>query len=103
MRCFFYADVLKENILYDNDGARVTPNPIAVYKNTPYNKHYLFIKNAHDFYILISHFFTKPYLTEMFYNEHVSEEVQAFFDAGIAQIENKLDTVRENMIFVEGC
>ena len=102
VRCFFYADAMKENVLYDKETSAVRTNPVQAYKDTPYHKHYLFVQNTFDFYVIIGRFFTKTYLTDILADETVSVEAEGELKKGIEEIYRQIDTAKNNMMLTGG-
>ena len=102
VRCFFFADAMKEAVLYDNDMSDIRLNSVMIYQNTPYHKHYLFVKNTFDFYLIICKFFTVPYLLDILSNETVSAKMKKRFYAGREEVHRQLEMVQENIILAEG-
>lgn len=104
VRCFFYADAVREDILYNNEisSKNVRFNPYTEYKDTQYNKHYLFVKNTYDFYNTICKFFTRKILTDMFQDKTVIKERKEEIDEKVNEIKQQLVKVEENIMFVEG-
>jgi hypothetical protein len=102
VRCFFTADAIKENIKYDQKTTNIRPNPVSMYKDTSYHKHYLFVKNSYDFYAVTHKFFTKAVLSEILTDITTSSAVQKKLEEGIAEVREKLATVTENIMFSEG-
>jgi len=101
VRCFFMADAIKENIKYDEDVSNVRPNPVSMYKDTPYHNHYLFVKNSYDFYDTIQKIFTTPILSDVLNDTSVSDDVAKKLEDGINDIRKSLDAIEENMMFTE--
>ena len=99
VRCFFLADALKENIIYNQDTSNVRPNPVSMYKDTPYHRHYQFVLNSHDFYDTIYGFFTKAVLTDILNDVTVSEAVQKKLEACIDEVKRNLESAVDNIVF----
>ena len=75
VRSFLYADAIKDNLLsgYTADNAEI--KSITVFSNpgSPYYKHYVFIKNAFDYYSILHAFFTSQNLTKLTQSSNQSE------------------------------
>ena len=71
---FLYADAIKNAIINGEEPSMVTIGNISEYRGTPYEGHYLFVKNVFEYYTLISEIFTKPILTNIIEKRTVSEE-----------------------------
>ena len=70
---FLYADAIKNCIVNNEDPDNAHIGNIAEYRGTPYESHYTFVKNAFDFYLLISKFFTEPVLSNLIQKRKISE------------------------------
>jgi len=101
VQCFFVADAIKEGIKYDKSTDSIRPNPVSMYKDTPYHKHYQFVKNAFDFYTIICKFFTTAVLADLLDDISLSKDVQDKLEIGIAEIRESLVSVQDNMQFTE--
>lgn len=100
--CFFFTDVIRENILYDEEIGNVHLNPIVTYKDTRYHKHYLFVKNTCDFYVIICKFFTNTFLMDMLNDRTVSENLKERFNIDVAEVHRQFEMARNNIVFMEG-
>jgi len=107
--CFFYADSIKEDVLYDKEITNVKLLPLESYNNTQYQKHYLFVKNTFDFYRLICTFFSQTALTDLLCYTEVSDEEYDKLTEKVLNIEQQKEEIQKqigevanNIIFMEG-
>lgn len=84
---FLYADAIKNCIINNEEPATATIGNISEYRGTPYESHYLFIKNVFNYYKLITTFFTRPILTELIEKRAVSEKEFEEIQTEIEKIE----------------
>ena len=61
--------------------------------------HFVFVKNAVDYYTLIVTLFTKQILTKMFEDNELTEEEKSEFEEQIKRIENKKEFLVKNSCF----
>lgn len=95
---FLYADAIKNCIISneDPDSARIAN--IAEYRGTPYEKHYIFVKNVFDYYVLISKFFTEPILSNMLQKHKISEFEYERFKKKLKDIGEQQLKIMDNSI-----
>lgn len=66
VQTFLYAQAAKDVIISNEPITILSPAKISRFKNSKkYYNHYTFIKNAHDYYLLITEFFKNPILTNI--------------------------------------
>lgn len=83
---FLYAEAIKNAIINGEDPNDVRLGNISEYRGTPYEHHYTFIRNAFDYYVLISKFFAEPVLTNLIQNKKVSDKALKRFEDQIKSI-----------------
>lgn len=77
IEAFFQAQKIKDNIIADNTIENlVFKNNIEVLKDTVYEKHYLFVKNAFMFYVLSCKIYNTPVLTRLLKKQTTSTDVK---------------------------
>lgn len=77
IEAFFQAQKIKDNIIADNAIENlVFKNNIEVLKDTVYEKHYLFVKNAFMFYVLSCKIYNTPVLTRVLKNQTTATDVK---------------------------
>lgn len=96
---FLYADAIKNCVIEGTDPADVQPQSIAVFQNTPYDRHYVFVQNAFDYYTLISAFFKESVLTKMLNDHEVTQEERDEFEKNIAEIKAKEGKLSDHTTF----
>lgn len=98
INCFFHADAMLEDILYKRKIQNVPLRRIKEYQNTLYQKHFLFVQNSFDFYLLSCNFFVKTVLSDIFYSKNSKkdfEELKKNFD-------DKLIDIKTNVMITKG-
>lgn len=91
---FLYADDIREKLMDDSPLENIIPHNIIEYKNTAYNGHYLFVHNAHDFYLELSEFFSSKVLTKLLSNKDVKEEDLVLF-------KDQANTIRNSVLNIK--
>lgn len=77
VEAFFQATKLKNEIIAGNDLVNVQfPINMMMIKDTDYQKHYMFVKNAFMFYIISSKVYATPYLTRLLDDSTTEEDVK---------------------------
>ena len=82
----------------------LTPSKISRFKGSKkYNKHYAFIKNAHDYYCLITEFFKTPVFTNLLskFESNTLNFDKDFeeFQKSIKPIEDLKEKLLDNSVF----
>ena len=102
IRAFLYASSIANKVA---EGETLTPGiePINIMEiqGTRYNEHYLFIKNAVEYYTLIVEIFTNQVLTHMLDDDKITEDEEKTFEKHIKQIENKQKNLSKNVPFTK--
>ncbi len=62
---FLYADAIKNSIINNDSPDEPEIASINEYRGTPYESHYIFVKNTFDYYLLINNFFKEPVLSNL--------------------------------------
>jgi hypothetical protein len=101
VKSFLFAEDVKNKIIAKEVITEVRPESIVMYKDTPYNKHYLFVNNTFHFYKMIVEFFSKSILTSLLEDHFISEQEQNDFNNKIEHINNQLNYLQENSIISE--
>lgn len=96
---FLYADAIKNCIINNEDPDDAKIGNIAEYRGTPYEKHYTFVKNTFDFYLLITKFFTEPILTNLVQNRKVTDKEYSLFKEKLNNIDVQQRMLLENSAF----
>lgn len=104
VQSFLYAQAAKDIIISNEAITVLTPSKISRFKGSKkYNKHYTFIKNAHDYYCLITEFFKTPVFTNLIskfesnslnFDDDIEE-----FQKSIKPIENLKEKLLDNSVF----
>lgn len=95
VQTFLYAQAAKDVIISNEPITILSPAKISRFKNSKkYNNHYTFIKNAHDYYLLITEFFKNPILTNIISKFEESESNTDF----TATLESAIDSLDSAMV-----
>ena len=98
INCFFHADAMLEDILYKQKIQDVPPRRIKEYQETLYHKHFLFVQNSFDFYLLSCNFFVKTLLTDILYSKNIKKD----FEELKKKFDDKLIDVKTNVMITKG-
>ncbi len=101
VKSFLIAEDAKNKIISNEEITDLRPESITLYKNTPYNKHYLFVHNTFHFYKMIVEFFSKPILTTLLEDHVISDQEKEDFNKQIESINTSLKLVQENSVMSE--
>ena len=102
IKSFLYAEAVKDCVLYEDTLTNVRPVDIKQYKgSSAYGSHYVFVENAHDFYMMIVSYFTTAHLTKLLTQNAVTEQEKQAFDQKIIELKNQKKLLEGNMIFTE--
>lgn len=93
---FLYADAVKNCLINNEEPDEVRIGNIAEYRGTPYEKHYNFVRNVFDYYILIDELFKTPVLSDLLKKEKVSK-------SDVENFKKKLKTIGEQQLKLEEC
>jgi len=80
VEAFFQALAIKDRVIAGHPlqhAAFRNRNPIWVLRDTPYEKHYLFVKNAFLFYVLSCKIYNTPVLTRLLDHQTTNEDLTA--------------------------
>lgn len=97
INAFLYADAIKNCVLFDESVTEIEPANILEYEGTPYEKHLNFVKNAVDYYGLITKMFQNRVITEMMSNTD-REKVDSF-KKELEMIETQGKKIEEESVF----
>lgn len=96
VRGFLYADAMKDCVLSGQSAEGVNPNSIMLYKDTMYHKHYIFVKNALQFYIMICEFFKKPILSKMIQDHVITDDEKKEFANEVEKMKLQISEIKKN-------
>lgn len=96
---FLYADAIKDCIIEGENPRNAEPHNIAEYSGTAYDVHYTFVRNAFDYYTLITKFFTSGILANIFDDHQVTDEEKHLLKNKIAEIENSQKLLEAKTVF----
>lgn len=96
---FLYADAIKDCIIDGKNPRNAEPHNIAEYSGTAYDVHYTFVRNAFDYYTLITKFFTSGILANIFDDHQVTDEEKHLLKNKIAEIENSQKLLEAKTVF----
>lgn len=104
VQSFLYAQAAKDKIISSEAITVLTPSKISRFKGSKkYNKHYTFIKNAHDYYCLITEFFKTPVFTNLLskFESNTLKFDKDFeeFQKSIKPIEDLKEKLLDNSVF----
>lgn len=104
VQSFLYAQAAKDIIISNEAITVLTPSKISRFKGSKkYNKHYTFIKNAHDYYCLITEFFKTPVFTNLLskFESNTLKFDKDFeeFQKSIKPIEDLKEKLLDNSVF----
>ena len=98
IQAFLIADSVNEEVLTGGDIVDTVVAGISEYKGTNKEKHYRFVQNVHDFYLVITSFFEKKILTNLLEDREITAEEQADFKASIEAIYEKAELVQREKV-----
>lgn len=101
VKSFLLAEDAKNKIIANEEITELRPESILMYKDTPYNKHYIFVNNTFHFYKMIVEFFSKPILTTLLEDHQITQQEKDDFNSQIESIKTQLKQVYENSIMNE--
>lgn len=87
IQSFIYADSIKNCIINGDDPYDFQISKISEYKDTAYDCHYTFIKNAYNFYRVTTEIFKEPILSNLCETKQITETIYK-------ENENKLNNLR---------
>lgn len=96
---FLVADAIKNALISDIDPEDAEIASISMYQGTAYDMHYIFVRNACDYYTMIVRFFTEPILTNIMADNKVTSEEQRAFRAKVAQIKDQTKLLEDTSMF----
>lgn len=86
---FLSAYSIKDAILYGENPDEATQNRIEEFIGTPYETHYIFVKNTFEYYQMIKTFFTTPILTNITDDYKITKKEERDFKQQATEIEEK--------------
>lgn len=98
IQAFLYADAIRELVIDGSDFENVEPCKILEYKGTQQDIHYQFVKNAFDFYDVITNFFRNTVLTNILADRVVSEEEKEMFQKNIDIIKDHIGLLESTKV-----
>lgn len=90
LRAFLIADAIREKVLARDEINEVKPCKIIEYRNTKYEVHYTFVKNAFDFLDLAKAFFSKRILTDLLQKGDITLEEREEFEKSVFELQEQL-------------
>lgn len=76
VEAFFQATKLKNEVISGNELINIQfPINMSILRDTDYQKHYMFVKNAFMFYIIAGKIYNTPYLTRLLDDSTTEEDV----------------------------
>lgn len=96
---FLIADAIKNAIISNMNPDDAEVANISVYQGSAYDMHYVFVRNALDYYTMIVKFFTEPILTNIIADNKVTPEEKTDFHAKVAQIEKQTKLLEDTSMF----
>lgn len=100
---FLQANRLKDEILSGNRLAEtniVFDNRIKVLANTPYHRHYMFVKNAFMFYVIACKIYSSPILTRLLQGNSTCDE--QYYKNDVAKLNQQIGALNEQKQQVMG-
>ncbi len=91
MEAFIIADRIKDAVINEENPHDISTENynINLYKNTPYHRYYLFVRNVFDYYQFITTVYTKCILKDIIADSIVTEEEQLMFEAQLEEVDRK--------------
>lgn len=86
---FLSAYSIKDAIIYGENPDEVTQNRIDEFLGTPYETHYIFVKNTFEYYHMIKTFFTTTVLTNIISDHEITKEEEEDFEQKTNEIKEK--------------
>ncbi len=96
---FLVADAIKNCIIEGDNPDNAVPANISEYSGTLYDQHFIFVKNACDYYTLVKRFYTQPILTNIVEDSQVTDKERQQFLNAVKEINDKKTLLTENTIF----
>lgn len=96
---FLVADAIKNSIISDMDPQNAEILSIDSYQGTAYDMHYIFIRNAFDYYTTIVKFFTEPVLTNIVADNKVTDAERRAFNMKVSQIKQQTKKLEASAVF----
>lgn len=86
---FLAAFAIKEAVIFGEDPDEADALGIEQFNGTPYEQHFIFVKNTFEYYQLIKTFFTEPILTRIVDDREITYQEKFDFKKKTAEIESK--------------
>ena len=96
---FLVADAIKNCIISDMNPSDAEIMSIDSYKDTAYDMHYIFVRNAFDYYTMIVKFFTEPILTNIVADNQVTPVEKRAFSMKSNQIKKQIKLLEDTAVF----
>ena len=102
VEAFFQSLIIKNKIIAGNQLQNIVfTNDLLLLKDTPYEEHFQFVKNAFMFYIISCKIFDTPVLTKLI-NSQVDDSDLVTLQANKKNLLEQKDKVNEHLIFARG-
>lgn len=102
VEAFFQTLIIKNKIIAGNQLQNIVfTNDLLLLKDTPYEEHFQFVKNAFMFYIISCKIFDTPVLTKLI-NSQVDDSDLVTLQANKKNLLEQKDKVNEHLIFARG-
>lgn len=102
VEAFLYAEAVKDCIIGGDDVKKARPSSIAFYEGTPYQRHYLFVRNAFDYYVFLSKVYTDCVLSAIMADRVITEEEYQAFCSDMEEVKKMQSDIREQATFGGG-
>lgn len=96
---FLSAFAIKEAVIYGDDPDEAGNVKIEEISGTPYEQHYIFVKNTFEYYQLIKAFFTEPILTTIVSDRKITAQEEREFKKQIDTIKNQGKVLENSVSF----
>ena len=102
VEAFFQSLIIKNKIIAGNQLQNIVfTNDLLLLKDTPYEEHFQFVKNAFMFYIISCKIFDTPVLTKLI-NSQVDDSDLVTLQVNKKNLLEQKDKVNEHLIFARG-
>ena len=96
---FLVADAIKNSIISGMDPREAEVSSIDTYRGTAYDMHYVFVRNAFDYYTMLVNFFTEPILTKIVEDNEITPDEREMFENERSAIEQQTKLLENTAIF----
>ena len=100
---FLQANRLKDEILSGNrltETSIMFDNRIKILANTPYHRHYMFVKNAFMFYVIACKIYSSPILTRLLQGNSTCDE--KYYKDDVAKLNQQIGALNEQKQHIMG-